>query len=365
MSGLRPGGSRGDAPRGLDEAPWPCCFAVAFGASLFRVVSHGLVPLANPSNSKNFIVAVDPAAPPPGLDGAVAAIGNFDGVHRGHMAVLERAKVLAQKLRRPCVVLTFEPHPTDFFKGPNTIFRLTPRDTKAKILERLGLCGMIVMTFDKDLASLSADAFVTDILLRRLGIRAVVAGYDFHFGANRSGSPAFLKEAGERLGLIVEIVELVPAGTADEAASSTAIRVALEEGDVALAARLLGHPYSIMGKVIQGQKLGRTLGFPTANILPDPSCRLRHSVYAVRVEARGKLYDGVASFGRRPTIDDGLPLLEAYLFDFNADLYGETIEVSFIGWIRAEAKFSSLDALMEHIKADAEQAKIILKSAGN
>jgi riboflavin kinase/FMN adenylyltransferase len=319
--------------------------------------------LADPSAPKRFIVAVDPATPPPGLDGAVAAIGNFDGVHRGHMAVIERAKALARNLGRPCVVLTFEPHPTDFFKGPNTIFRLTPRDTKAWILERLGIDGMIVIPFDKALASLPAETFIAEILLRRLGIRAVVAGYDFHFGADRSGTPAFLRQAGERLGFTVEIVERVPAHTPDQAASSTATRAALEAGDVALAAHLLGHPFAIMGKVIQGQKLGRTLGFPTANLLPDPSCRLRHGVYAVQVVVGTKTYDGVASYGRRPTFDNGPALLETYLFDFSGDLYGETIEVLFIGWIRPEAKFASAEALVRQMKLDEARTKEILQTA--
>jgi riboflavin kinase/FMN adenylyltransferase len=327
----------------------------------FRVASHGLVPLTDPSVPKKFIVAVDPAVPPPGLAGAVAAIGNFDGVHRGHVAVIKRAKTLAQKLGRPCAVLTFEPHPTDLFKGPNTIFRLTPCGTKAKILERLGIDGMIVMTFDKSLASLPAETFISEILLRRLGIRAIVAGYDFHFGANRSGTPALLAEAGRRHGFLVEIVELVPAHTADQAASSTATRAALESGDAALAARLLGHPFAIMGKVIAGQKLGRTLGFPTVNLLPDPSCRLRHGVYAVRVLAGPKSYDGVASYGRRPTFDNGPTLLEAFLFDFSGDLYGETIEVLFLDWIRPEAKFDSAAALVQQMKQDEARAREILR----
>lgn len=317
--------------------------------------------MATPSAPKKFVLAVDPAAPPPGLEGAVAAIGNFDGVHPGHAAVIERAKALAQKLQRPCVVLTFEPHPTDYFKGPGTIFRLTPRDTKARILERLGLDGMIVLTFDQSLASLPAEDFITHILLRRLGIRAVVAGYDFHFGADRSGSPAFLRQASERLGFIAEIVERVPAGTADQAASSTATRAALEAGDVALAARLLGHPFAILGEVVQGQKLGRTLGFPTVNLLPDPSCRLHHGVYAVRVEAGTTVYDGVANYGRRPTFDNGPALLEAYLFDFSGDLYGEMIEVRFVGWIRAEAKFESAAALVARMKEDEAHARELLR----
>jgi riboflavin kinase/FMN adenylyltransferase len=294
----------------------------------------------------------------------VVAIGNFDGVHRGHLAVIKRARTLAEELNCPCAVLTFEPHPADFFKGPNTIFRLTPRDAKARALAQLGIDGMIVIPFGEVLASLPPEAFTVEILVRRLRVRAVVAGYDFHFGAGRSGSPAFLKEAGKRHGFAVEIVERVPADTADisEAASSTAARAALRAGDVEHAARLLGHPFAIIGKVIHGQELGRTLGFPTANLLPDPSCRLRHGVYAVRVVAGTKIHDGVASYGRRPTFDGGRALLEAFLFDFSGDLYGETIEVLFFGWIRAEAKFDSAAALMAQMQRDEARAREILRA---
>jgi riboflavin kinase/FMN adenylyltransferase len=320
--------------------------------------------LADPSSAKKFIVAIDPAVPPPGLAGAVVAIGNFDGVHRGHLAVIRRAVALAQELKCPCAVLTFEPHPTDLFKGPNTIFRLTPRDAKARALEQLGIDGMIVATFDKVLATLPAEAFTVEILVRCLKVRAVVAGYDFHFGAGRSGSPAILKEAGNRHGFAVEIVERVLADTAgiNKAASSTAARAALEAGDAERAMRLLGHPFAIMGKVIHGQELGRTLGFPTVNLLPDPSCRLRHGIYAVRVVVGAKTYDGVASYGRRPTFDNGPALLEAFLFDFSGDLYGESIEVLFIGWIRAEAKFASAAALMAQMQRDETRAREILRA---
>ena len=308
-------------------------------------------------------MAIDPAGPPPGLAGAVITIGNFDGVHRGHRAVINRARTLAEKLSCPCAVLTFEPHPADFFKGPNTIFRLTPRDAKARALKGLGIDGMIVFTFDKVLASLSAEAFIVEVLVRRLKVRAVVAGYDFHFGAGRSGSPTLLKEAGNRLGFAVEIVERVLAAAADinEAASSTAARAALEAGDAERATRLLGHPFAIMGKVIHGQELGRTLGFPTANLLPDRSCRLRHGIYAVRAIAGTNIYDGVASYGRRPTFDNGPTLLEVFLFDFSGDLYGETIEVLFIGWIRAEVKFDSAAALLAQMQRDETRAREILR----
>ncbi len=322
-----------------------------------------LTPLADFPTAKNFVVAIDPAAPPAGLERAVVAIGNFDGLHRGHLAVIQRALALAAAIGRPCAVLTFEPHPADFFRGAGTVFRLAPMQTKAKSLARLGLDGMIVITFDAALARLTAEEFVSEILRRRLGVSAVVAGYDFHFGAGRGGAPAFLKEAGERHGFAVELVERVAGEGSDaaEAASSTATRAALADGDVERAARLLGHPFSIVGEVLHGQKLGRMLGFPTINLSPDPSCRLRHGIYAVRVEIEDRLYDGVASFGRRPTIDNGPPLLEAHIFDFAGDLYGHVVEIFFIGWIRPEAKFASLEALKEQIAADADRARDILR----
>ncbi len=320
--------------------------------------------LADPAASKPFVVVIDPASPPEGLDGAVVAIGNFDGIHRGHVAVIRRAEALAEKLGRPCAVLTFEPHPSDYFRGPSSIFRLTPRAAKARALERLGIDGMIVVTFDAALAALEPQDFVAEILVRRLRVRAVVVGYDFHFGSGRRGTPDFLRREGERLGFAVEIVERVPAGAEsdDEAASSTATRAALEAGDVERAAEWLGHPFVIMGEVVAGNKLGRTLGFPTANLVPDPSCRLRHGIYAVRVAVEGRTYDAVASFGRRPTIDNGPALLEVYVFDFSGDLYGKVIEVSFVAWIRAEEKFPSLEALKAQIAEDCARAKASLGS---
>lgn len=318
--------------------------------------------MADPAPSHPFVVVTDPASPPEGLGGAVVAVGNFDGIHRGHAAVIRRAEALAHALGRPCAVLTFEPHPSDYFRGAGTIFRLTPRDTKAKALERLGIDGMIIATFDAALAGLGAEDFVAEILVRRLRVRAVVVGYDFHFGAGRTGTPDFLRHEGAKHGFQVEIVARVPAGAedTDTAASSTATRAALEVGDVERAALCLGHPYVVMGEVVAGNKLGRTLGFPTANLVPDPSCRLRHGIYAVRVEVEGRTFDAVASFGRRPTLDNGPALLEVFLLDFSGDLYGKVIEVSFVAWIRAEEKFPSLDALTAQICKDCEQAKAIL-----
>jgi riboflavin kinase/FMN adenylyltransferase len=320
--------------------------------------------LADLVTAKNFVLAMDPLEPPPGLEGAVVAIGNFDGLHPGHLAVIRRAQALAAKLGHPCAVLTFEPHPTDFFRGDGTIFRLLPMRSKANALARLGLDGMIVITFDEALARLTGAEFISEILLRRLGVSGVVTGYDFHFGAGRSGTQALLQQFGERYGFAVELVERVASEGCDseEAASSTATRAALEAGDTERAARLLGHPFCIMGEVLHGQELGRVLGFPTANVAPSPSCRLRHGIYAVRVGIAEELYDGVASFGRRPTIDNGPPLLEVHIFNFAGDLYGRTIETFFIAWIRPEEKFSSLDALKAQINVDAAQAKALLDS---
>lgn len=311
-----------------------------------------------------FIDVTDPATPPLGLDKAVLAIGNFDGLHRGHRAVLARAKALAAQLGRPCALLTFEPHPADFFSGTQTIFRLTPREAKAAFLAHLGLQGMVVLTFDRALASLSAEDFVAEILVRRLNVAAAVIGYDFHFGARRAGTPDFLRDAGRRYGFAVEIVERIvaDAGGSLEAVSSTATREALVRGNVELATRLLGHPWFVEGTVIHGRKVGRTLGFPTANIALDPSCRLRHGVYAVRMTVDGAVRDGVASFGTRPVFDDGPPLLEAYLFDFSGDLYGKAVEVAFVGFIRGEETFDSVEGLVARMHEDVRVAREILSA---
>ena len=312
--------------------------------------------------ASGFILAVDPLTPPAGLEKAILAIGNFDGIHRGHKAVIQRAKTIASERGVPCAVLTFEPHPSDYFRGAGTIFRLTPREAKARLVASLGLEGMVVLTFDAALAGLLAEDFVKAILVERLGAAGIVAGYDFHFGKMRGGTPAFLKAAGERYGFTVEIVERIDTDAEGliETASSTATRAALELGDVLRAAKLLGHPYTIGGVVKSGQRLGRTLGFPTANLQADPSCRLRYGIYAVRAEVDGITYDAVASWGRRPTVDNGAPLLEVFLFDFKGDLYGRAMDVVFVAWLRAEEKFADLDALKAQMLRDADAARASL-----
>ena len=316
------------------------------------------VPVSHP-----IIVATDPETPPPGLEGAVVAIGNFDGVHRGHQAVIARARALADELGRPAAVLTFEPHPADHFAGRPTIFRLTPAPAKALALSRLGIVdGMIIRSFDADFAALDAEAFVSQVLVGSLGISAAVVGYDFHFGRRRSGSPAFLLDAGTRHGFATVVIDKIVADRFGDlaAVSSTAIRGLLERGDVRGAADLLGRDHFVLGTVEHGEKLGRRLGFPTANLRLDLSAKLAHGIYAVRIATRDGHFGGVASYGRRPTFDNGAPLLEVMLFDFADDLYGQTIEVVFLDWIRGEEKFSSADALVEQMNHDVAKALAIL-----
>lgn len=307
-----------------------------------------------------FVLARNPSHSIPGLEHPVIAIGNFDGVHKGHAAVISRAGQMARRLGRPAAVLSFEPHPVDYFRRAGTVFRLTPERAKARALARLGLDGMIVLPFDQAMASTTAERFVSEILVGRLNIAGAVVGYDFHFGQARGGSPGFLADAGRRYGFPVEIVDEVTADTGGvpEAIHSNLARQALERGDVAEAARLLGHPWFVVGEVVHGRKLGRQLGFPTANIELDPSCRLRHGIYAVRLTVDGVTRGGVANFGRRPTVtDSGAPLLEVYVFDFSGDLYGKEVEVEFIAWIRGEEKFESLEALVAEMNRDKEKAR--------
>ena len=334
-----------------------------FDAACFDAAWNFTLPRsARPRSDRPFLVVRDPLAPPPELAGAVVAIGNFDGLHRGHKAVIARATTLAQKLSRPCAVLTFEPHPADVFAKKQVIFRLTPPQAKAAMLEKLGLDGMFVMTFDMAFAAHSAEAFTQGVLCERLQISAAVAGYDFFFGAHRSGTPEFLRDEGARLGFAVDIVERISqdeAGSLD-AVSSTATRLALENGDIDLARRLLGHAYFVEGVVVHGRKLGRTLGFPTANIALDCSNHLKYGVYAVTLEADGVVRPGVASFGRRPTFDDGPPLLEVFVFDFDGNLYDKAVEVAFYGYIRGEEKFDGVPALVAQMRLDAARAREIL-----
>ena len=239
---------------------------------------------------RGFVLATDPATPPRGLERAVYAIGNFDGLHLGHQAVIRRTEQLAAAREAPSALLTFEPHPADYFAERPVAFRLTPPELKAEIAEQLGLSGLVFLTFDASLAAMTAEEFVRNILVDRLGVAAVVVGWDFHFGKGRTGAPAFLVDAGRRHGFDVEIVHKVEVGEGEtsQVASSTAIRRALERGDVVEAERGLGRRYAVSGVVVPGQRLGRTLGVPTANIALAPTNRLAHGVYAVLAVVDGR-----------------------------------------------------------------------------
>jgi riboflavin kinase/FMN adenylyltransferase len=296
------------------------------------------------------------------LAGAVVAIGNFDGVHRGHRAVIGAALKRARALGRKAAALTFTPHPRLFLRPQETLFQLSSESDKLRLLAATGLDGAIVMTFDAALAATPAEDFVSKILAQALGIGGAAIGFDFHFGKNRGGSPAFLAAQGEHLGFAVDVVP--PLEDEGTPVSSGSVRAALASGRVVEAAELLGAPWFVSGEVIHGDKRGRELGFPTANLKLDPACGLKHGIYAVRADIAGKRHDGVASFGRRPMFDDGAPLLEVFLFDFDGDLYGRTIDVAFIGWIRHEQKFESIEALKQHMASDAAQARDALKRAG-
>ncbi|HEX2255431.1 MAG TPA: bifunctional riboflavin kinase/FAD synthetase [Afifellaceae bacterium] len=298
-------------------------------------------------------------AAPPEWRGGVVAIGNFDGVHLGHQAVLEAARTEGTHLRAPAIALTFEPHPRSFFVPERPLFRLTPAPLKAALAAAVGLRGMLVLPFDASLARTEAESFVQEVLIGRLALRHAVVGFDFHFGHQRRGTPSFLQHAGLASGFSVTVVREIDAD--GEAVSSTRVREALEKGDLAAANRLLGWTWSMSGEVVHGEARGRTLGFPTANMTPEPACGLRHGIYAARfTRADGTVHDGVASFGRRPTFDHGRPLLETFLFAFDGDLYGETALVSLVGWIRGEERFASAQALTARMKEDAEAARRIL-----
>ncbi len=296
------------------------------------------------------------------LHGAVVAIGNFDGVHRGHRAVIGAALSRARGLNRKAAALTFSPHPRLFLRPQDPLFHLSSERDKMRLLATTGLDGAIVMTFDAALAATSAEDFIEKILVGRFGIGGAAIGFDFHFGHKRAGSPEYLAEQGARLGFAVDIV--APLEDEGRPVSSGEVRAALAKGRVVEAAELLGAPWFVSGEVIHGEKRGRELGFPTANIKLDPSCALKHGIYAVRVGIDDMRYDGVASFGVRPMFDDGAPLLEVFLFDFDGDLYGQAMDVAFIGWIRPERKFSTVDALKRHMLADVSQARDALKRAG-
>ena len=293
--------------------------------------------------------------------GAVVAMGNFDGVHLGHRAVITAALQMARTQGRPALAVTFEPHPRSFFSPNTPQFRLTDEASKLRLLAGTGLAGAVVMAFDKARAGTTAQDFVHHDLIERLGISGIAVGYDFHFGKGRVGSPGLLVNEAPRLGIEVDVQPHVD--IAERPVSSSAIRMALAEGQIEEATAMLGGPWFVAGEVVHGAKRGRELGYPTANIRLDRNCGLKHGIYAVRVGLGPERFEGVASFGRRPTFDNGAPLLEIFLFDFTGDLYGKSLDVAFIGFIREELKFDSVDALVRRMDDDSARARAALAAA--
>jgi riboflavin kinase / FMN adenylyltransferase len=312
-----------------------------------------------------FTIIRDSSPPAAIPKGAVVAMGNFDGVHLGHRAVIAAALQMARAHGRPALAVTFEPHPRSFFSPNTPQFRLTDEAGKLRLLAGTGLAGAVVMSFDKTRAGTTAQDFIHHDLIERLGISGIAVGYDFHFGKGRVGSPSLLVSEAPRLGIEVDVQPHVD--IAERPVSSSAIRMALAEGQIEDATAMLGGPWFVSGEVIHGEKRGRDLGYPTANIRLDKHCGLKQGIYAVRVgRGQGKdqvRFDGVASFGRRPTFDNGAPLLEIFLFDFEGDLYGAMLDIAFIAFIREESKFDSVEALVRQMDDDSAWARAALAAA--
>ena len=296
--------------------------------------------------------------------GAVVAIGNFDGVHLGHRAVIGEAGAIAHATARPWGVLTFEPHPRAFFAPGSPPFRLTPFHAKARLIFGLGVDIIFVQQFNKAFSSLTAEDFIETVLVGGIGARHVVCGYDFVFGKGRGGNAEMLLGFGKRLGFDFTAVRAQTFAGGDSAAtaySSTGVREALQSGNPQAAARILGRPFEIEGRVIQGHQRGRTIGFPTANLALSTYLRPARGVYAVRVRVgEGKELAGVANIGKRPTFAGEADLLEVFLFDFTGDLYGRRLGVQLVEFLRPEKKFDGIDQLKAQIAADSDQARQIL-----
>jgi riboflavin kinase/FMN adenylyltransferase len=298
--------------------------------------------------------------------GAVLAMGNFDGVHRGHAALIGQVRQLARETGRPAAVLTFEPHPRSVFFPASEPFRLTPFRVKERELDRLGVELLFVQHFDRAFAAKSAEAFIEEVIVTAIGATHVLVGYDATFGAGRRGTPDMLREQGRHYGFAVTVIEPVR-GAAAGLYSSTRIRELLKAGRPREAAVALGRYWEIDGRVVEGDKRGRTIGFPTANLGLGEYLRPAFGVYAVRVcgdgpddPLAGRLVDGVANIGLRPTVGGLVPRLEVHLFDTDVDLYGRHLRVALVEFIRPERKFSGLDALKAQIAEDAERARAIL-----
>ncbi len=304
-----------------------------------------------------------------GLRGGAIALGNFDGMHLGHQGLLTRLSAKAKALNAPAGVLTFEPHPRSVFRPEGEPFRLTLSSAKQRLFGACGLDYMWEQKFDRAFSQQTAAAFIDELLVNTLAVRHVTVGEDFHFGHDRAGDVTFLRAAGEHHGFSVEA--LVPITATDGTLySASRIRALLQAGDASGAALLLGRPWEIEAKVIVGDKRGRELGFPTANLELGEHLRPAYGVYAVlvgvpaadRVDRAWRWHKGVANIGRRPTVDGATVRLEAHLFDFAGDLYGKPLRVALIDFLRPEQKFSGLAALKQQIAEDADRARALLKN---
>jgi riboflavin kinase/FMN adenylyltransferase len=299
---------------------------------------------------------------PDALRGAVIALGNFDGFHSGHQAVAGEAIRWAQAEGRPSIIATFDPHPVRFFRPEVPPFRLTTLEQRQELYLAAGATAMLVFHFDAELAGTSAEDFIRAILIDRFGAHGVVTGGDFTFGRGAKGNVELLRTLGSELGLQSRVVE--PVADGGEVVSSSRIRTALREGDPQLAARLLTRPFAIRGIVEHGDKRGRTIGYPTANVTIDNYLRPKYGIYAVtgRLLATGQVLRGAANIGIRPQFEPPKELLEPYFFDFSGDLYGQEIEVAFHHFLRGEAKFDSLEALIEQMDKDCAEARRLLSA---
>ena len=303
-------------------------------------------------------VVGDGEAVPADLEGAVIALGNFDGVHRGHQAVLSCGGAIANDLGTSFGVMTFDPHPRSYFSPSTALFTLSPLERKFELLDCLGIEFTSVLTFDETLAGLTAEAFVKEVLVDKWQAAHVIVGYNFMFGKGRSGTPQTLSAVGGKMGFGVTIIE--PESRDGQAFSSSAIRELLRAGHVRDAADILGYWWTVSGTVEHGAGRGHNLGYPTVNVMLQPGQDLHHGIYAARVWVDGHRFDAAAYNGRRPTFDNGLAKLEAFLFDFNESLYGHQIDVELIDFLRPDEAFDSAEALTAQIGRDCAAAKEIL-----
>ena len=295
--------------------------------------------------------------------GTVATIGNFDGVHRGHHSIFSRLADTGRALGMPTTLITFEPQPLEYFAGANAPARLTRFKEKLAELHKTELDRVVVLRFDEQLSNMEAEQFVTELLVDRLGVRVLMAGADFRFGRDAYGNLGLLQSLGARHGF--ELLERETFETAGGRVSSSWIRDALTNGELELATELLGRPYAMCGRVQMGQQLGRTLGYPTANIAPRRLVSPLSGIYVVSVEGLGAdARPGVASIGTRPTVNGVGVLLEAHLFDFNEDIYGREVKVNFLDKLRDEWKFDSLEAMTVQIDKDAGDARAYFEAQG-